>query len=152
MFVAMDENQPDEQIDLPCGIRVSRVTVGRPPDMKNLFSAGGWWEEGWDEEYLSAIVSMSFAFVAAQAPDGTWIGMGRLISDGVSDAYLQDIVVLPEWEGKGIGTAIVTLLLRICNNSGILWIGTIAEPGTEYFYRRFGFARMNSYTPMRYER
>ena len=34
--------------------------------------------------------------MAAIDPDGRWIGMGRIISDGVSDAYLQDIIVLPK--------------------------------------------------------
>lgn len=138
--------------DLTGGIRVLPVTDSRPADMKALYIAGGWWEDDWDDDYLSAVVSCSFAFVAALAPDGSWIGMGRLISDGVSDAYLQDIVVLPEWEGKGIGSSIVTILLDICRKSGIEWIGTIAGPQTEYFYRRFGFSKMNSYSPMRYER
>lgn len=142
----------EEGIDLLNGIRVSQVNISRPADMKKLFHAGGWWEEGWDDEYLSSIVSKSFAFVAAYTSDGSWIGMGRLISDGISDAYLQDIVVLPEWEGHGIGSAMVTLLLKICQSFGILWIGTIAGPETEFFYRRFGFAKMNSYTPMRFER
>lgn len=77
--------------------------------------------------------------------------MGRIISDGVSDAYLQDIVVLPDWRNRGIGTAIVKKLMTICMHSGIGWIGIIAAPETEYFYRRFGFAKMNGYTPMRYE-
>ncbi|HWQ65931.1 MAG TPA: GNAT family N-acetyltransferase [Methanospirillum sp.] len=132
-------------------IRVSQVRTARPVDMKNLYLAGDWWEEGWDEEYLSAVVHSGFAFVAAKDLDGTWVGMGRLISDGVSDAYLQDIVVLPEYRGKGVGTAIVTCLLEICKDHGIGWVGTIAGPEAAFFYRRFGFAKMNGYTPMRYE-
>ncbi len=123
----------------------------RPDDMRKLYITGDWWEEDWDAKHLKKIVEMSFAFVVAEAADGSWIGMGRLISDGVSDAYLQDIVVLTEWEGQGIGTAIVRSLLEVCNRNGITWIGTIAAPRTEYFYRKFGFAKMNGYTPMRYE-
>lgn len=119
--------------------------------MRALFAAGGWWEPEWDDSVLRGIVSCSFAFVVARDIGDRWIGMGRLISDGVSDAYLQDIVVLPEWRGKGIGTAIVRTLLDICHVSGISWIGVIAEPETGYFYRRFGFSRMGGYTPMRYE-
>lgn len=78
--------------------------------------------------------------------------MGRAISDSVSDAYLQDIVVLPEFQGKGIGSAIVSTLLSGCRSKGIDWIGVIAEPEAAYFYRKFGFARMGGYTPMRLER
>lgn len=138
---------------VPSGlVRIMPVKDPRPADMRALFLAGGWWEDTWDDHYLEAIVRHSFAFVAAEVPDGSWVGMGRLISDGVSDAYLQDIVVLPEWEGQGVGSAIVQSLLDICHEQGIVWIGTIAGPQTEYFYRRFGFAKMNAYTPMRYER
>ena len=141
------------EISTPNGVvTVSQAIEPRPADMRELYRAGDWWDDSWDETYLSAIVEKGFAFVAAIAPDRTWIGMGRLISDGVSDAYLQDIVVLPSWEGNGIGSAIVRCLLSICKEKGIDWIGTVAGPETEYFYRRFGFARMNRYTPMRYER
>ena len=147
---------PDEssfQDSVPSGlVRITPVEAARPADMRALYLAGGWWEDAWDDQYLTAIVKQSFAFVAAEIPDGSWVGMGRLISDGVSDAYLQDIVVLPEWEGQGIGSALVQSLLDICNERGIVWIGTIAEPQTEFFYRRFGFAKMNAYTPMRYEK
>ncbi|MFH0968170.1 MAG: GNAT family N-acetyltransferase [Methanobacteriota archaeon] len=147
---------PDEQSfrsPIPPGlIKITPVDTPRPSDMRVLYKAGGWWEEAWDDTYLTAIVKHSFAFVAAENSDGSWVGMGRLISDGVSDAYLQDIVVLPEWEGQGIGSALVQSLLDICNERGIVWIGTIAHPQTEYFYRRLGFAKMNAYTPMRYEK
>ncbi|PKL60198.1 MAG: N-acetyltransferase [Methanomicrobiales archaeon HGW-Methanomicrobiales-4] len=138
---------------IPSGlVRITPVETPRPVDMRALYQAGGWWEDAWDDYYLAAIVENSYAFVAAEIPDGSWVGMGRLISDGVSDAYLQDIVVLPEWEGQGIGSALVQTLLDICTERGIIWIGTIAQPQTEYFYRRFGFAKMNAYTPMRYEK
>lgn len=119
--------------------------------MRALFEAGEWWESDWDDAMLCDIVRHSYAFVAAISPDNRWIGMGRIISDGVSDAYLQDIVVLPEWRDKGIGTAIVKKLMDICAHAHIGWVGIIAEPKTEFFYRRFGFAKMGGYTPMRYE-
>ncbi|HPY59444.1 MAG TPA: GNAT family N-acetyltransferase [Methanospirillum sp.] len=134
-----------------CDVLVERVHDCRLDDLRALFHAGDWWEGEWDDSVLCGIVNKSFAFVAAIGPDGRWIGMGRIISDGVSDAYLQDIVVLPEWREKGIGTRIVEKLLSICRDAGIGWIGIIAAPETSYFYRRSGFAKMNGYTPMRYE-
>jgi len=120
-------------------------------EMRRLYLAGDWWEPEWNDEILSRIVSLSFAFVVATDPDGQWIGMGRIISDGISDAYLQDIVVLPGWRDKGVGSAIVKKLLDICKESGIGWIGVIAGPETEFFYRKFNLFRMGGYTPMRYE-
>ena len=40
------------------------------------------------------------------------IGMGRLVGDGVMYWYLQEIIVMPEYQGKGIGTDIVNALLN----------------------------------------
>jgi aralkylamine N-acetyltransferase len=35
-----------------------------------------------------------------------------------------------------------------CRESGVLWIGLIAEPGTEPFYTPFGFSRMEGHVPL----
>lgn len=34
------------------------------------------------------------------------VGMGRLVGDGAMYWYLQEIIVLPEYQGNGIGTSI----------------------------------------------
>ena len=65
--------------------------------------------------------------------------MGRVVSDGVSDAYIQDVVVLDDWRGKGIGKAIVKKLLDFCLEHKLLWIGLVAEPGTKGLYTPLGF-------------
>ena len=43
--------------------------------------------------------------------DGEIVGMGRLVGDGAMYWYLQEIVVLPEYQGMGIGTMIVDHLV-----------------------------------------
>lgn len=45
------------------------------------------------------------------------IGMGRLVGDGVMYWYLQEIIVLPEYQGNGIGTSIVNHLLEYIKNN-----------------------------------
>ena len=72
-------------------------------------------------------------------PAGTAIGMGRAISDGVSDGWIQDVAVLEDWRGKGIGREIVKALLDNCLEKGLGWIGLVAEPGTREFYTPLGF-------------
>lgn len=138
-------------MSLPEPYSIMQVYECHHEEMRLLLRCGEWWEDYWDDSVLSVIVEKSFAFVVATDSDNRWIGMGRVISDGVSDAYLQDIVVLPEWREKGIGTALVKKMMTLCHDAGIGWIGIIANPNTEYFYRRFGFSRMGGYTPMRYE-
>jgi len=105
-----------------------------------LYEAGGWWKES--QEWRAIIPRMiegSFCFMVAREPDGSLVGMGRAISDGVSDAYIQDVVVLRSHRGKGIGAELVRRLAEHCSGRGISWIGLVAEPGTQPFYERLGF-------------
>ena len=71
------------------------------------------------------------------------IGMGRLVGDGVLYWYLQEIVVLPEYQNMGIGTAIVNRLLEYITehteNGTFTSVGLTAAKGKEGFYERFGF-------------
>jgi len=118
-------------------------------EIANLYRAGGWWKEEYDPEELPRLIKGSFLFaVAVNIKTGRAVGMGRVISDGVSDGYIQDLVVLPEYRKTGIGTQIVSTLVKKCIELGISWIGLIAEPDTEKFYLPFGFHSMEGHTPL----
>jgi ribosomal protein S18 acetylase RimI-like enzyme len=105
-----------------------------------LYRAGGWWKESpeW-RAVIPKMISGSYCFMVAREPDGEFVGMGRAISDGVSDAYIQDVVVLRSHRGRGIGAELVRRLAEHCARHGISWIGLVAEPGTQPFYERLGF-------------
>ncbi len=122
-------------------------------DIVQLYQAGGWWKDEYDPAALPALIRGSFAFaIAVDTKSGRAIGMGRVLSDGVSDGYIQDLVVLPARRGRGIGKQIVSALVTRCTESGIEWIGLIAEPGTEPFYRTLGFQVMHEAVPLLWKR
>ena len=77
--------------------------------------------------------------------------MGRLISDGVSDAYIQDLIILDEYRGLGLGKKLVNYLVSYCKKNKINWIGLISEPDQDGFYSKLGFSIMKKYTPMKYK-
>ena len=117
-----------------------------------LYKSGGWWEEHYDADGLDALIKGSFAFaIAVDAPTGLAIGMGRALSDGVSDAWLQDIVVLDAYRKRGVGRAIIKKLLEHCQAKGLTWIGLVAEPGSKEFYKPLGFETLPG-EPMVYKR
>lgn len=67
------------------------------------------------------------------------VGFGRAISDGSTQAAIYDIVVLPEYQGKGLGKLLMTRLLdRLAGCNVILY----ANPGKEGFYAGLGFRPM----------
>ncbi len=118
-------------------------------DIRSLYREAGWWKEEWDPAHLSLLISGSLAFVVAvDRKSGRAVAMGRAISDGSSDAYIQDMVVKSEYREGGIGRQILTTLVSYCQKRGITWIALIAEPGTEQFYMPSGFERMEGYVPM----
>lgn len=73
------------------------------------------------------------------------IGMGRLVGDGVMYWYLQEIIVLPEFQGKRIGTRIVDRLLEYIKDNTtpgtFVSIGLTAATGKDTFYEKFGFSK-----------
>jgi ribosomal protein S18 acetylase RimI-like enzyme len=69
------------------------------------------------------------------------VGFGRVISDGSYQAAIYDVAVLPEYQGKKIGTSIVNSLIKAnpqCNF--ILY----ASPGKEPFYEKLDFRKMKT--------
>ncbi|HVN77121.1 MAG TPA: GNAT family N-acetyltransferase [Thermoanaerobaculaceae bacterium] len=129
---------------------VYEVTASAPTEaVVELYRAGGWWREepSWRAS-VPAMIRGSFCFLVARDPAGRIVAMGRVISDGASDAYIQDVVVLPGWRGRGIGREIVRRLAQRCQDAGLSWIGLIAEPGTQAFYEPLGFRALAGYVPM----
>lgn len=76
--------------------------------------------------------------------EGKVIGMGRLVGDGAIYWYLQEIIVLPEYQGQGIGRAIVERLLEHIKSEALpgtgVQVGLTAVKGKEAFYEKLGFA------------
>ena len=73
------------------------------------------------------------------------VGMGRLIGDGMY-FMIADLVVHPDFQKKGIGGAIMDLLIGYVRREtpveGRSSIQLIAEPGKEAFYEKRGFKRI----------
>ena len=132
-------------------IAIQLVHAWDEAEIANLYRAGGWWKEEYDQKELPRLIRGSFLFaVAVDRKTGHAVGMGRVISDGVSDGYIQDLVVLPHYRKTGIGAQIVSALVKKCVEQGISWIGLIAEPDTEKFYQPFGFQPMEGHVPLKY--
>jgi len=114
-----------------------------------LYQEAGWWtgQARENPELIRRIVAGSHCFVLAVAEDEI-IGMGRAISDGINDAYIQDVTVLPGFQGQGIGTGIVEEILKRLRADGLQWIGLIAGSHSHPFYRKLGFEKMPAATPM----
>ncbi len=110
-----------------------------------LYRVADWVSDGEDCSFIKRAGAGSF--LAAAAFEGeNLVGMGRVLSDGVSDAYIQDVVVHPDFRGKGTGGKIVAFLVSELEARGVDWIALVGEPGTESFYARLGFEAKKGFT------
>lgn len=113
-----------------------------------LYRQAGWWAEKSDNpELVRRIITGSHCFLTALDKKGI-IGMGRAISDGVSDAYIQDVTVGKACQGRNIGSNIIQKLIERLEEDGLKWIGLIAENGSQNFYQKLGFKKMPNSVPM----
>ncbi len=100
-------------------------------------------EVGWHPVQAAAVergLAGALCSVCATA-GGSIIGCGRLVGDGGIYFYLQDVIVLPAWQGRGVGTAITRALLEQVVELGGngSFAGLMAAEGKAGFYERFGF-------------
>ena len=136
----------------PADIEIRPVRRTERDEMIRLYREAGWWsaENDRQPEFVDKIAGNSYHFVGAFAGK-QMIGMGRVLSDGISDAYIQDVTVLHDYRKRGIGGRIIATLLEKLHADRIEWIGLIGEPGTGTFYKELGFEEMKGSVPFIYK-
>jgi N-acetyltransferase len=82
-------------------------------------------------------IAAAWRVVGAYDPAGAMVGFARAFSDGGS-AYLADVYVLPAHRGRGLGKAIVALMVEEGPGAGFRWMLHTADAFG--LYRQFGFA------------
>lgn len=73
--------------------------------------------------------------------DDTLIGFGRVLSDGLRQSAIYDVVVDPKYQGSGIGREIVVRLMDTTPDCNFI---LYASPGKEGFYENLGFKKMKT--------
>lgn len=75
--------------------------------------------------------------------DNKIVGYGRLIGDGIVFIFIRDVMVVPKYQSKKIGTNIMNKLLEKINlikqENPYVRVYLGASKGKEGFYRKFGF-------------
>ena len=70
------------------------------------------------------------------------IGVGRALADGVDCSYISDVAIHPDYQGMGIGKAIVNKLTE--QSKDYYKIILFASAGKEKFYSKLGYYKMNT--------
>ena len=67
------------------------------------------------------------------------IGFVDSVSNGVTDAYIQDLMVHPDFQGKGLGSELMNKMIDYLKKAGIYMISVLYDESLKDFYSRFGF-------------
>lgn len=71
------------------------------------------------------------------------IGMGRIVGDRSVISYIQDLIIIPEYQRKAIGSALVEKLISYVNNmtqpGTRMMLCLMCAKGRERFYEKHGF-------------
>jgi GNAT superfamily N-acetyltransferase len=101
-----------------------------------LYQAAGWWPERTAEQ-VRAVLRASPAVGAWHGQD--LIGFARAVTDGILRAYVEDVVVSPDWRGLGAGHA---LLAGLMDQLGRVPVVTLfCSPDLVHYYEASSFWR-----------
>lgn len=126
-------------LEAPPGVRL-RTQLG-PADLEAAVAlvAGEYWNRGVSPERLRRAHLGSAAWVGAEeSSTGQLIATARASSDGGKVAWVFDVGVAPQWRRRGVGQAVLRLLLDHPAVRGVMRVclGTL---DAQRFYQRFGF-------------
>ena len=99
---------------------------------------------GWNDNYkltkeeLFEALEKSWYSVSCFSEDKL-IGFGRIICDGIVHALILDVIILLEYQGKGIGKKIMDKLLEKCKKHNIRDIQLFSAKDKAGFYEKLGF-------------
>lgn len=88
-------------------------------------------------------ISLENSMTVKYVLDDKTVGMARLVTDFGYAGLIMDVVVIPEYQGMGIGTKMINRLLQRVNDrlepGEEVMLQLLAAPGKVDFYKKFGF-------------
>jgi len=113
-------------------------TLPSPADYNRLRLAVGW--SGYEENVIQNALPSTLYCVCAFCGE-EMIGMARVIGDAGLVFYVQDVIVLPEYQCQGIGTQLMDAVMEFIRSHAHhnTIIGLMAAKSKEPFYEKYGF-------------
>ncbi len=111
-------------------------------EFNQLYNAVGW--DAYENHITQKALENTFYSVSIYEDDGI-IGYGRMIGDTICFLYIQDVMVMPEYQGRQIGTMVMNKLLEkvkeVKKENPNLRVYLGASKEREAFYEKFGFVK-----------
>ena len=125
-------------------ITIKKQEFVKLEDVLHLYQAVGWTNYTDQSEMLEQALSHSLVIYVALDGD-TVVGLVRLVGDGFSSIFVQDLIVLPIYQRKGIGSALMKEALEAYKDVYQVQLVTEQTERTLGFYRSMGFEALSTY-------
>lgn len=101
-------------------------------------------EVGWDarKEQLEKIIGRTY-MTAACFDINRLVGFVDVISDGVDDAFIRNLLVHPDYRRRGVGLKLLQIVIKKIKTDQIKTVNVLFEPELTELYRRAGFRIVN---------
>ena len=125
-------------------IKITKESSVSIDDVLHLYQAVGWTNYTHQPQMLEQSLAHSLAIYLAQ--DGEKIvGLVRLVGDGFSSVFVQDLIVLPSYQRQGIGSTLMKQALSDYKDAYQVQLATEETEKTLGFYRSLGFETLSSF-------
>ena len=125
-------------------IKITKETSVSIDDVLHLYQAVGWTNYTNQPQMLEKSLAHSLAIYVAR--DGEEIvGLVRLVGDGFSSVFVQDLIVLPSYQRQGIGSDLMKQALSDYKDTYQIQLATEESEKTLGFYRSLGFEVLSSF-------
>ena len=123
---------------------IRRQEIVKLEDVLHLYQAVGWTKYTHQPQMLKKALSHSLAIYLALDGDAV-VGLVRLVGDGFSSIFVQDLIVLPSYQRQGIGSALMKEALGDYKDAYQVQLVTDQTEKNLGFYRSLGFETLSTY-------
>ncbi len=121
---------------------IKEYTNYRADEIVKLYASVGWTAYTKDPETLKNGFAHSLLVLAAYEDDAL-LGIVRAVGDGYTIVFIQDLLVSPEHQQKGVGSALLTAVLERFPHVRQIELVTDDTERTVAFYRSMGFRALS---------
>ncbi len=125
-------------------ITIKKQEFVKLEDILHLYQAVGWTNYTNQPQMLEQALSHSLVIYLALDDDAV-VGLIRLIGDGFSSVFVQDLIVLPSYQRQGIGSALMKEALEDYKEVYQVQLATEQTEKNVGFYRSMGFETLSTY-------
>ena len=125
-------------------ITIKKQEIVKLEDVLHLYQAVGWTNYTNQPQMLEQALSHSLVIYLALDGDAV-VGLIRLVGDGFSSVFVQDLIVLPSYQRQGIGRSLMKEALEDYKDAYQVQLVTEQTEKNVGFYRSLGFEALSTY-------